>query len=247
MSITQIGDPVRELKTAGHDLCQIPLARLPPSIEKAAFLCVNSYHSYRSNLGIGPINDAVLFARCMKSFKFEIYFVHNPHAENFLQYLDAFVAAVSKHLVIYYVGQGTKVRTEGEEAFVFDDGPVMEEEFIAHLKKNKNPTSKIVLATDACHSGSVWDLQPGSKKAKALPPGLITLSVVSDVQPPKQTMVAGVEQGAFTYNLTKTLQLEPLVTPGEISGKLRPVLKKYAQTFSVGTTTPALLSRPIFT
>jgi hypothetical protein len=123
----------------------------------------------------------------------------------------------------------------------------MEEEFITHLKENKNPTSKIVLATDACHSGSVWDLQPGSKKAKALPPGLITLSVVSDVQPPKQTMVAGVEQGAFTYNLTKTLQLEPLVTPGEISGKLRAVLKKYAQTFSVGTTTPALLSRPIFT
>lgn len=173
--------------------------------------------------------------------------MHNPHAQNFLQYFDAFLAAVSKQLVIYYVGQGTKVRTEGEEAFVFDDGPVLEEAFIEHLNDNKNPTSKIVLATDACHSGSVWDLQPGGKKTKRLPPGLISLSVVSDVQPPKQTIVAGVEQGAFTYNLTKALQSEPLVTPGEIGGKLRPVLKKYAQTFSVGTTTAALLSRPILT
>jgi hypothetical protein len=109
-------DLVRELKRAGHDLCQIPLARLPGSIDNAASLCVSSYQSYRSNLGTGPINDVVLFARCLKSFHFDIYFVHHSHAVNFLHYLDAFVVAVSKQLVIYYVGQGTKARTDGEKS-----------------------------------------------------------------------------------------------------------------------------------
>jgi hypothetical protein len=245
MAVSQ-GDPVRELKAAGRDLSEVPISRLPAVFDKVAFLCVNSYRSYRANLGVGPINDAVLVAKCLKRFGFEIWFLHNPHARNFLEYVGAFLERTGKQLVLFYAGQGTKATAEGDQAFVFDDGAVMEEEFVSHLKEKKTQQSKLVLITDDCHSGSIWDLQPGNPKAKKLVPGIISCSVVSDVVPAKQTVVEGIEQGAFAYNLTKTLFAEPLLTPAELGGKLKAVLRKYSQTVSVGTSTPALMGKPLF-
>jgi hypothetical protein len=248
-----MGDPVRTLKSLGRDIASIPLSRLPTAIEKAAFLCVNSYTSYRLSLGTGPINDAVSFAKLMKQYGFEIYFMHNPHCRNFLKYLDAFFKATSKELVIYYVGHGTNVRdTSGDEAdgqdeaFVFDDGFIVDDDLITHLSDNKNPDSEVVLVTDACHSGTIWDIQAGNVKGRQLPPGVISISAAADAQTAKQTMIDRVDQGVFTYNLCKTLKSEPYLTPNELAAKMKTILKKYQQTFVVGTTSPKFLTEPLF-
>jgi hypothetical protein len=248
-----VSDPLRELKTLGRDMAQIPLARLPTSYKKVAFLCVNSYTSYRLNLGTGPINDAISFAKCVKRYDFEIYFLHNPHAQTFLRYLDSFFKAASSQLIIYYVGHGTGViDTTGDEsdhqdeAFVFDDGVIIDDELISHLAENKHPASKVILVTDACHSGTIWDIQSKTAKGKKLPPSIISISAATDAQTAKQTTLNQKDQGIFTFNLAKTLTANPWLTPTELRGKMKAILKKYSQSFTVGTTSATLLNQPLF-
>jgi hypothetical protein len=102
-------DPVRQLKTYGRDVLGIPLCNLPSSLRKAAFLCVNTYTSYRLALGTGPIRDAVTLAKVLKNFGFEIFFLHNPHVRNFLKYLDVFFRVTSETFLLYYVGRGMSI------------------------------------------------------------------------------------------------------------------------------------------
>ncbi|OHT08161.1 Clan CD, family C14, metacaspase-like cysteine peptidase [Tritrichomonas foetus] len=248
-----MSDPVRRLKEYGRDLGTIPISRLPTEIEKAAFICVNTYTSYRLSLGTGPMNDAVSFAKCLKSSGYQIYFLHNPHSRNFLKYLDAFFKNTTYELVVYYVGHGTSVtdtdREESDrkdEAFVFDDGVIVDDVLIDHLIDNKNPDNKLILVTDACHSGSIWDIQGGNVHGRELPPNIMSISAANDAQTAKQTMINRQEQGIFTYNLTKTLKKNPSMTPRELQASMRTILRKYSQSFSIGTTTPSLLDEPLF-
>jgi hypothetical protein len=248
-----VSDPVRELKKFGRDVGASPISRLPATFGRVALICCNNYSSYRLSLGTGPINDAVSFAKCMKQFDYEVYFLHNPRSRNFLTYLDAFFSRTTDRLVFYYVGHGTNVRdldgdeADGQdEAFVFDDGVVIDDDLISHLCTNKNPSNAIVLVTDACHSGSIWDIQAGSVNGRTLPSGIISVSAATDAQTAKQTMINRKDQGIFTYNLTKLIAAEPNLTPTQIGNKIKVELKKYQQNFTVGTTSVEFLSQPLF-
>jgi uncharacterized caspase-like protein len=249
----KMSNPLRELKTYGHDLSTVPVSKLPKTLERAAFLCVNSYTSYRLSLGTGPINDAVSFAKAMKRYNYDVYFLHNPRQRSFLQYLDAFFKAATQQLVFYYVGHGTSVRdvsgdeADGyDEAFVFEDGNIVDDDLIEHLIDNKNKDCRLILVTDACHSGTIWDIQGGNVKGRELPANIISISAAADAQTAKQTTIDRLDQGVFTYNLAKTLKAQPALSPQELQEKMRTILKKYAQTFTVGTTTNTLLREPLF-
>lgn len=248
-----MSDPVRRLKQLGRDVASVPVSRIPTEMGKVCFICVNTYTSYRLNLGTGPMNDAVSFAKCVKNFGFEVYFMHNPHSRNFLKYLDTFFANTAEELVVYYVGHGTSVAdTDGDEAdktdeaFVFDDGVIVDDVLIDHLIEHKNPASKLILVTDACHSGTIWDIQGGSVHGRQLPERIMSISAANDKQTAKQTMINRQEQGIFTHNLTKVLKENPEFSPNELSSKMRSVLRKYGQSFTVGTTSPELLEEPLF-
>ncbi|KAH0793381.1 Clan CD, family C14, metacaspase-like cysteine peptidase [Histomonas meleagridis] len=248
-----MSDPVTRLRTYGRDLGSIPISRLPTEFDKACFICVNTYQSYRLNLGTGPLNDAVSLAKCVKNFGFHIYFLHNPHSRNFLKYLDHFFQFTTDHLVFFYVGHGTTVRDldgdeddGNDEAFVFDDGNIVDDELIDHLINNKNPNNRITLITDACHSGSIWDIQGGDVNGRELPDKIISISAANDRQTAKQTVIERQDQGVFTYNLTKTIKSNPTITPKELKTAMTKSLRKYAQTFTVATTSNELLDMPLF-
>lgn len=156
-------DPQRTLKTLGRDLATIPLARLRDKAERVGFICINSFKSYRLNLGTGPINDAVSMAHCLKSFNFDVYFISSPHCKDFLKYLDAFFRNTTGQLVFFYVGHGLSLRdidideTDGnDEAFVFDDGVILDDDLVTHVIENKNPSNELILITDACRPGTIW-------------------------------------------------------------------------------------------
>lgn len=250
---SNMSDPVRRLKTLGHDISGMAVSRIPIDMEKVCFICVNTYTSYRLNLGTGPVNDAVSFAKAVKGFGYDIYFIHNPHSRNFLKYLDVFFKNTQEELIVYYVGHGTTVRDENgdeddgyDEAFVFDDGVIVDDVLVEHLIDCKHPDSKLILVTDACHSGSIWDIQGGSVHGRELPKRIMSLSAANDKQTAKQTMIDREEQGIFTHNLTKLLKAEPTLSPNQLGPKLRTALRKYGQSYTVGTTSPELLDEPLF-
>jgi hypothetical protein len=249
VSKLEMADPVRDLKEIGRDLSAIPIARLPPSIEKAAFLTINTYTSYRLNLGTSPLNDALLFAKRMKKFGFALYFLHNPHARNFLRYLDVFFRNVTGQLVLYYVGQGNGALTDAEatdEAFVFDDGPIYEDDLITHLIDNKNPNSEVILVTDACNSGTIWDIQDGTVKGRQLPPGVLSISAANAGPNARQITNGRTEYGAFTASLVRALKEDPAISPTDLAERMRGVIRERGQNFTTGATVRSLLQKPTF-
>ena len=112
--------------------------------------------------------------------------------------------------------------------------------------KNKNPSSKLICVTDACHSGSMWDIQSGNKNGRVLPDNMISVSAANDKQTAKQTMIDRKEQGIFTSNMCTYLGKKKDASPNEISAELKTALRKYSQTMTVATTTDSLLTSPLF-
>jgi hypothetical protein len=245
-------DPIRELKSFGRDIASLAIARVPQNLDKAALLCVNTPTSFRKNLGKTPINDAVAVAKSLKEYGFDIFFICNPHARNFLKYLDALLRGTSGQLVVFYVGHAmaTSDFEPGElqdKAFIFDDGAILDDEVVTHLIDNKNSSSEVILITDACLPGSIWDIQDGVVKGRELPPGVMSISAVSDGPSAKQRAVQPLEQSVFTSSLVKLLESEAALelTPEGLARELKPVLAKYSQTLSIGTSTQSLLSRSL--
>jgi hypothetical protein len=249
-----MGDPVRQLKTFGRDISETFLDRLPKQFERICFICVNSYRSFRQAIGVTPIQDAVALAKCVRYFEYEVYFVHNPHARYFLDYVNFFLEHTSRHLIVYYVGQGTTLRDLDrtmsrdlyDEAFTFDDGAISDEEFLESLTDFKNPDNKVTLITDTCKPETVWNLPLASElRGRPIPPRVISLSAVPTEISSKQMMALCQSQGIFTFNLTKFLKQNPKISAKELCQKMYPILGEFAQEFLAGTSSPETLDEPV--
>jgi hypothetical protein len=248
-----MGDAVRQLKTYGRDISETFIERLPKEFERVCFICVNSYRSFRQAIGVTPIQDAVALAKCVRYFEYEVYFVHNPHARTFIDYLNYLIEHTSRHVMVYYVGLGTTVRDLDrtltrsiyDEAFTFDDGSISDEEFLDSLEY-KNPNNKITLITDTCKPETTWNLPIGPElRGRPLPPNVISLSALPTQTTSKQMMALCQSQGIFTFNLTKFLKADPKITAKQLCEKMTAVLGDFAQVFEAGTSSPELLDEPV--
>lgn len=244
---------LKKLKKIATDIVKTPTSRITEQKNVCLIVC-NTYTSYRLSLGDGPLNDAITFATSMKSYGFKQYYMHNPHSKNFLKYLDSVLEKTTNHLVIYYVGHGTTVadlnkdEDDGyDEAFVFEDSTLIDDILLEHLIDKKNANSKVTMVTDACHSGSIWDIQSKTVNGRTLPQNIMSISASNDKQTAKQTVIDRKEQGIFTMNFSKVLKTKPSITPKELLSSLKKQLKKYSQTCTIAMTTKSLNTSPIFT
>jgi hypothetical protein len=243
------GDPLRLLKTFGRDLTGIPLSRLPATLKKAAFLSVDSYDSYRMNLGTGPIHDALSIAKLLKNYDFNVFFMLNGHCTNFLNYLDAFLKRTTVQLLIFYVGQGvTTPDVESEDAgsdpgFIFDDGVIRGGDVARHVSDNKNADCQLLLVTDACQPGTIWDI--GGRQG-TLPANIVSIAAATSAERAKSAKLSHLDTGVFTFQFTSLLKGEPELTPNQIAAGLTPLLKPHGQVLLLGATSPSLLDQPIF-
>jgi hypothetical protein len=249
-------NPDKDLRTVGRDLAytgrlsptfKSPQVRVPATVEKAAFLCVNSNTSYRLNLGTCPVNDAVAFGEVLKDYEFDVYFLVRPQAKDLLPLIDAFVKNTTKQFVLFYVGHGHGVLEEvdrshrAEDAFVFADGVVAEAELIAHLTQFKNPKNEVIFIADACIPGTIWDIQEGT----ALPPRVLSLSSTGAPAGQGPKFGDSRQNTVFTEVLTKALRAAPEITPIELIDRMRAPLRAIGRTVVVGSSSRELLELPL--
>jgi hypothetical protein len=244
---------MNQLLTYGQNLSNIPIKKLPSSIDRACFIICNSYTNPKLALGTGPINDALNVAKLAKHQNMSLYFFHNPKKNQFLQYMDKFFQISENHLLLFYVGHAANVKDKNgdeddgyDEAFVFDDGYIIDDILLEHLIKYKNPNCQITLLTDACHSGSIWDIQSGQNNGTPLPPNIISISAAEDSETAKQTVIEQAEEGLFTHNFKNLIKQNPQITPKQLKVELDRILKRYKQTATIATTSPDLCDIPFF-
>lgn len=243
-------DPIRRLKSMGHDVSSIPLNKFPTNLRKVCFICVNTYNSYRQNLGTFPITDSVAFAKCMKSFEFDVYILQSPHVKNFLPYMDKFLETVQEQLVFFYAGQPLVDPNESDNIqemhFLFDDGSVNETQLADHIINHKNPSSYLYMITERCHKGSVFDIGPGISCGKQLPPKCISFSCIPDPTSSAQTNTFATERGVFVFQFTKILRDVTDCTPEQLEIFLKKFFTQYGHIFAVGLSSPELKTEPMF-
>lgn len=219
---------------------------------RTCLICVNNYTSARLSLGVGPLSDALTIAKSAQKCGMDVYYLHNPRRQVFLNYLDKFFQICGKALFFYYVGHGTYEKcTHGtheevddmDEAYVFEDGNIIDDILLDHLIANKHPKSTLILISDSCHSGTVWDLDDDSKQ---VPPRCISISAANDNQTAKQLVIDRVEQGAFTINMYKILKANINLTAREFQTKMNAILKQYQQGVYLDTSSPEMLDEALF-
>ncbi|EAY09442.1 hypothetical protein TVAG_126030 [Trichomonas vaginalis G3] len=243
----------KNIKKYATEITNIPTSRIPTNLKRVGFVCINCYLGTRYSLGDGPLNDGYNMTKCLKRYGFQVFYTFDIKSKGFLDLLEFFLKNVSVELVVYYVGHGTNVTdTSGDEAdrsdeaLVFVDRNIVDDELEGVVSASKNPDSKVVFVSDCCHSGSIWDIQSGNVNGRKLQDRIMSVSAANDKQTAKQTVADRVEQGMFTYNLMKTLKADPDMTATECKKRLATALRRYAQTVTIASTTPELLNEPLF-
>jgi hypothetical protein len=153
-------------------------------------------------------------------------------------------------LLIFYVGRGvTTPDVESEDTgnsdpgFIFDDGVIRSGEVAAHLSDYKSPDCHVLLVTDACQPGTIWDIKG---REEVLPPNIISIAAATGVERAKSAKLSHLDGGVFTFHFTSLLKGDPELTPNQIAAGLSQLLKPHGQVLLLGSTSPSLLDQPIF-
>lgn len=220
--------------------------------EKILFVVVNTYVKPQYQLGVGPMNDAITVALNHKKFGYRVLYLHNSTPTIFKKWLKFLLKNTEKDLTIFYTGHGCSIRDKDgdesdgfDEVMLFDNGYVVDDELADYLTKYAHG-QRIVLLSDCCHSGSMWDVQSMLKGDKSVWPNIISISSAKDDQTAKQTKIEAKDQGIFSYYFWELLEENTKISAKEMEAKINPLIGRFNQHFSYAITTPGLENEPMF-
>ena len=248
---------IKQLLEIGCDVSTTPIRLYTQPITRVCFCCVNTYTTPTRSLGVGPLNDAITVGANHRLMGYFVYFLHNPKSRVFMDYLKMFLKMTSENLTVYYTGHGTQVRDRSgdeadgyDEAMVFEDTYVLDDDLAAAVKKNCNGTCRVLLLNDCCRSGTIWDIPEDISRAeRTFPPNVMSISSSKDSQTSKQVSGlgnVGSAQGLFTFHFFQHVRKNRGITPNQIRPLLNRDLQRYNQNVEIYPTRRTMLNEPIF-
>lgn len=219
---------------------------------KICFVVVNTYTKPAYQLGVGPMNDAVTVAMNHKKFGYTVLYLHNSTPTVFKKWLKFLLQNTENDLTIFYTGHGCSLNDKTgdeidgkDEVMLFDNGYVVDDELVECLSKYAHG-QRIVLLSDCCHSGSMWDIQSMFKESKEVPPNIISISSAKDDQTAKQTKIEKKDQGIFSYYFWELINDNPELSTKEMEAKINPLIGRFTQHLAYATTSDSMPDEPIF-
>lgn len=248
---------LKQMDEIGVNLAKHQLAEFDRPIKRVLLICANTYTKPSLSLGVGPLNDAVTCAAHHKLWRYIVYYLHNPSPQIFQQWLRKILTIGSEYVTIYYTGHGAQVKDRSgdeadgmDEAMVFDNGHILDDDLAIILQETCKGTAKVLLLSDCCRSGTIWDIPESVKEAeRTFPANIISISSSADTQTSKQTTGLGdlkAAQGLFTFHFFSLLRSNRRATPKQVIAGLIPQLKSFNQTCQAFPTRANLMTVPIF-
>lgn len=220
--------------------------------EKILFVVVNTYVKPQYQLGVGPMNDAITVAINHKKFGYRILYLHNSTPTIFKKWLKFLLKYTEKDLTIFYTGHGCSLKDKDsdesdgyDEVMLFDNGYVVDDE-LSDLLLDYAHGQRIVLLSDCCHSGSMWDIQSMLKSKEKVSPNIISISSAKDDQTAKQTKIESRDQGIFSYYFWELLEDNPDLSAKDMEAKINPLIGRFNQHFSYASTSSQMETEAIF-
>ncbi|OHT12595.1 Clan CD, family C14, metacaspase-like cysteine peptidase [Tritrichomonas foetus] len=231
--------------------------KVPPQLadgisSKVLLIVVNTYTKPKYQLGVGPLNDSITVAINHKKMGYKMVFLHNTTPKIFKSWLQFVLEKSETDLTIFYTGHGCSVvdksgdESDGyDEVMLFDTGYVIDDELAEYLAQYAHG-QRIVLLSDCCHSGSMWDIQSHPGMKGVIPDNIMSISASKDDQTAKQTKIKSTDQGIFSYYFWDLFNKDQNITTKQMETKINPYISRFKQHFTYATTSPSMLDEPIF-
>lgn len=194
--------------------------------KKVCFICCNSYEGSRYALGDSAINDGLLTYIKIQEHGYEPYIFHDMKKSEFMKMFKLFLSLPVEKVIVYYIGHGTYTAdTSGDEddgrdeCLLMMDGVILDDDLYKAITSHKNASNKLILLTDCCHSGTIYDVPDRDD--------ILTISAAADDQTAKQDWIERRGQGVFTYYFWK--YFSPNTPLNELKARMNSKLRPYSQ------------------
>ena len=172
-----------------------------------ALIICNSYENTPHALGECATNDACLANSSLNMLGYQRVVVHDLCKSDIINLLDLFLSQNAEKILVYYIGHGTitytsksKYEKSGmDQAFVAMDGIITDNMLNTIVKRHAKPNKKIILISDCCHSGSIYDLTHEDYMQK----NIFSIGACGDNETAKQDYICRRGNGIFSYYFWK--------------------------------------------
>lgn len=220
--------PIQIISRIKTDPKTFTLPKTLTQMSKVCFICCNSYEGSRYALGESALNDGLLSYINFEKLGYNVYICHDMSKSDYMKMFTTVLAADCMRVVVYYIGHGTSTKdTSGDEDDGFDeclfftDGVIIDDVLCETIMKCKNKTSKLILISDCCHSGTIYDVPDRDD--------LVSISAAADHETAKQDWIEKKGQGIFTYYFWKYYNKD--ITLNDLRACMDKHLKRYKQGF----------------
>lgn len=201
--------------------------------DKVCFICCNSYENTRYALGESAINDGLLSFIKLEKLGYKPFMFHDIRKREFVNLFKSFLSLEVSKFLLYFIGHGTSTidhdndEADGrDECLFFMDGTIVDDELYRLITAHKHSKSKLVLISDCCHSGTIFDVPDRVD--------ILTISAAADNETAKQDWIERKGHGLFTYYLWK--YYNPSMKLGALQNQMNKHLKPYTQGFITNRT-----------
>ena len=225
---------IKSFRRIGMCINNTPISILPKkNLDKVCFIIINDYTTKDKKLGVGPLNDGYLIGLEHYHLGCKIFYLHNSKINEFQILLQFFMNNTTNQLTIFYTG-----RDDGSENIEFNNGILSKKYIEKVISSNCNGKLKIILITDTCGTGSVFDI----RRCKN------TVSFFVNKLKSDQSKEHQLSHGIFTYYLCKFIkENEKGITPNDLVKKINSSIDRFNEYFICEITSKELGDEPIFT
>lgn len=246
---------------------QIPNIR----IDRVAALFFCPYEDLSHTLNEGPVNDGLMMAKLYLAMGYKIVYLMDATPKEFYSWMDWLLTNIRGEILVYFSGHGTQIRDySGKEADGLSELLVFYNDSLKSTKLPKitaqsgitdmtisddvlhnliilkdYPDTRIVLISDCCHSGTMYNFDQTVVTSPVRPPlNVVAIGAAKDEQTAKQTVLGGKESGVFTYSLDTVLRQNKSATFVDLETYTKKNIAKYQQ-INITTTNKDLVSQKI--
>lgn len=168
--------------------------------DKICFICCNSYEGSKYALGESALNDGIWAFINFEKLGYKVFLFHDMKKVDYVNVFKLFMNSNAQRIAVYYIGHGVQVKdingdeSDGmDEAIYSADGKtIVDDDLFVMIKNRKNKSNELVLISDCCHSGTIFDVPKDMNN-------VITISAAADSETAKQDWINKRGQGIFTY------------------------------------------------
>ena len=209
-------------------------------LDKVCFILVNDYDHEDDDLGVGPLNDSYLIGLKHHRLGYKVFYLHNPHHEEFTTLLPVFMKNTEKTLTVFYSG----LSTNGNQGIEFIDGSVSRGILGEIIAQSCTGKPRVMFITDCIGGGSVFDINYSGKENKYHQSNLISFFVRKVYSP--ESKKSKRSHGICTYYFSKITSECPTITPNRLIERMNPSICRFDEVFVCEVTSLDLADVPIF-